>query len=813
MKRTLIGLATLLLALGIVLMGCSNPLATLGVGSANRAESGLQPGQQFWVSVGPTSIINVTLPDGSTGDQRVVQFYIQDSSNGNTVGIAYCGDINTGLYINVAWLPSYQVVSLSSYIQKDTELKLKAALTYFINNYPDVEENVGFYQSVVQALIWNIVNDAKINSFPGYNWWTTDEDGNTIRLQDMPGADQVMVAINDIIKHLDNIVTDYQTGVSLEQGTASLSGGMFGPYTISMDNSLFPGILFDLNLTQGAGSFVNANGGPISQIAPGEEFFVQVAPGATGDYSFTASASADNKFKVVNDITLLFAIPDAEAAAGNHNYQPIFQPLFQPLISTETQTYLYSVTGNFKIAPKGEIILTKNVDGMNIAYWASLKNIDYSKYITGFNLLQNGQVVQFAPVDASGVIHFTGLADGTYTVQEVLTAAGKTVFTPVSNNMSVTIINGIQINEKIDFDYNALYKIMRYDTGNMVRLGLNGYNGTGEVFPMWITDDPNNVTKYPTYCAHAGSVSFAGDTSYNPLAQAGECDGYMVATRMANYAEFAKAYNFIEANYGPLADNRVVTQVITWYLLNEVPFTVDQIQNITDAERAAINDVIANYQTFDGVSKIVDVVYMVCENPEHRADPLYCQPQLVPIYGNKPCFDNTYIRPVSPAYSSVTATNKGNVPTILAGLNAKNGNPLFDSKKPEDPKASTPFVVPNSNHFVFVKATQAELEAGVPLDFVVGNNYQIVGHGMLQLVNGSIQLTFDKFASGSFGMTAFNQLPVTNNGNIHSQKEADLKKLGATTGFNHDNKASVPCPTGNGPYYIYIHCDPISFFL
>jgi len=188
-----------------------------------------------------------------------------------------------------------------------------------------------------------------------------------------------------------------------------------------------------------------------------------------------------------------------------------------------------------------------------------------------------------------------------------------------------------------------------------------------------------------------------------------------------------------------------------------------------------------------------------------------CQPQLVPLFGNIQL--NNKILPGA-SNSSVTATNTGNVPQILAELNQKNGNPLWDKNNPFDPKKTTQFVVPNSNHFVFVQATQAQLIAGVPLDFVVGNNYDIVGHGMLQLVNGVIQLTFDKFASGSFGMTAFNALPVFNNGNIHSQKLADLQGFGATTGFNHDNKASVPCPSTpkDGFYYIYIHCDPISFF-
>jgi len=74
----------------------------------------------------------------------------------------------------------------------------------------------------------------------------------------------------------------------------------------------------------------------------------------------------------------------------------------------------------------------------------------------------------------------------------------------------------------------------------------------------------------------------------------------------------------------------------------------------------------------------------------------------------------------------------------------------------------------------------------------------------------------DNFGKGSFGVMAFNQNMVTKkfpkNGNIHSQKEADLKKeLGATTGFNHDNKLVVPCPAGN-TIYLYIHCGTIQFF-
>lgn len=162
-------------------------------------------------------------------------------------------------------------------------------------------------------------------------------------------------------------------------------------------------------------------------------------------------------------------------------------------------------------------------------------------------------------------------------------------------------------------------------------------------------------------------------------------------------------------------------------------------------------------------------------------------------------------RELGPAYGTVTATNAGNRPAIIAGLNPQNGNACYNDKKCAD----TPFVVPNSNHFVFAQMTRAELEAGVDLDFMVGNKYDIVGHGHVQLVDGNIVLTID--AVGDWGLIAFNQLPVFNNGNIHSQKIADLQKFGATTGFNHNGAVSVPCPTGD-TIYLYFHAGSMQFY-
>jgi len=168
---------------------------------------------------------------------------------------------------------------------------------------------------------------------------------------------------------------------------------------------------------------------------------------------------------------------------------------------------------------------------------------------------------------------------------------------------------------------------------------------------------------------------------------------------------------------------------------------------------------------------------------------------------------------LGPEYGSVTATQKGNVPNIIASLNPKNGNP-------QDPQSFNAGVVYGSNHFCYATFTRAQLEAGAELDFVVGNKFQIVGKGTAKIEGGNIVVTIDKFGKGSFGVMAFNKNMVTQkfpkNGNIHSQKAADLmdpnKGLGATTGFDHNNKLVVPCPTGN-TIYLYIHCGSINFFL
>jgi hypothetical protein len=160
------------------------------------------------------------------------------------------------------------------------------------------------------------------------------------------------------------------------------------------------------------------------------------------------------------------------------------------------------------------------------------------------------------------------------------------------------------------------------------------------------------------------------------------------------------------------------------------------------------------------------------------------------------------------SYGTVTATNLP-LAGILESLNPKNGNPQF-------PASYYAGIVYNSNHFVYAKATKAELIDGIDLTFYVGNKFEEVGTGFAKLVDGNIVISiYNRVPGGEIGAIAFNK-PMTDkmpkNGNIHSQKEADLKNdLGATTGFNHDGKLVIPAPCGND-IYIYFHAGTMQFY-
>ena len=288
-----------------------------------------------------------------------------------------------------------------------------------------------------------------------------------------------------------------------------------------------------------------------------------------------------------------------------------------------------------------KLVLDDNNKAINIKTWitgnipcANVPGFDmaaYLKSLLSFNLysvthdgqdVADGKLIKNASPNANGMILFTGLADGWYAIEETLTKEGEKIFKQ-ADVMYILIANGVQIGGATDFDYDALYKVGYAYNG--FSLGYPGLNGGGEIWPIWIE---NAGIKYPSFCANAGSTTFAGVNG---------CSGYMVAEKIdredATYADFAKAYNYIEAKYGKLDDNRHITQIVTWTLLGAIDVKSDSFakMNETAEIKNAVVDVLDNYKTYSGKGDIIDVVFMTCDIKTHSY--LTCQPQLVPIYG------------------------------------------------------------------------------------------------------------------------------------------------------------------------------------
>ena len=204
----------------------------------------------------------------------------------------------------------------------------------------------------------------------------------------------------------------------------------------------------------------------------------------------------------------------------------------------------------------------------------------------------------------------------------------------------------------------ALYTIVN-GYGNGYELGYtNGVrsdllNDDGDIFPIKV-ENIQTGDLFPSFCFHGGSTRFAGDHE--------DCNGYMKAASMpltADNAEvqnsidkmdFLKAYNYIETNYGDVDAMRAITQIVTWAILGAIdttsnvdtPTSFDNINwaiveagqgdvdGVPNAKEAVI-DVMNNYADAPSKGKIVDLLFLICENEDH--DLINCQPQIVPVYG------------------------------------------------------------------------------------------------------------------------------------------------------------------------------------
>jgi hypothetical protein len=528
-----------------------------------------------------------------------------------------------------------------------------------------------------------------------------------------------------------------------------------------------------------------------------------------------------------------------------------------------------------------DIVLLKTVDGTPIRDWiaanhaasqdAILAGISFDIHALGNDKVTRLNAPQNGELDADSYIAFTFaqleltrggpgyLTRGWYVIEETLDGASAAVIEqPAEGKNSVTFwYDGYRmIGPVIGFNYDDLYTIgysfepvSGRDQISINYPQVNGKpNGGGEIFSIWVNDDHGN--RYDSFCAHCGSKSFAGD-SYNELNRVDPCEGYMVASQnmpdeqnALGFDVFISVYNYINDEFGNLNDNRLYTQVLTWALLGDIELSTEKLEqtNLSGAQIADILDIWNNGQTYMSTSeegRIIDLVYMTCKKHGTSEEGLLnCQPQLVPIYGNRgdkpnefankalppqdpefgalevsasaslktisniiqPIRQKTwqpwveYTQTVSQGYSSVTATTKYQFDTVKPSL--------LDAKGKINDKASAfnDLVVKNSNHFTFAKLSRADLAAGVELALVVGNNIDYVGAGTAKIVDGKLVLSFDPIYKATFGAyvstTAFNP----KNGNVHSEKD-----------FKHNNVAVLDLPSGNGDIYLYVHFDNLQF--
>jgi len=323
------------------------------------------------------------------------------------------------------------------------------------------------------------------------------------------------------------------------------------------------------------------------------------------------------------------------------------------------QIWILTVEPNIKEL-KGSLSFEKKVEDQNIVEWldakgfneAAIKAILAGLEFTLTGVDNNNAYGPVSPAYPSGIVSFTDIVPGTYTLSEAIKGAAIGKFMAMAD-VEVIIADGddqffviggsvkITVGEA-NFNKGDLFTIINgYGSGYV--LGYPGLNNTGDVFPIAVTHVESGKV-YPSFCAHGGSRAFAGQSGL-------ECEGYMVQApeslfvrENVPYLDFVKAYNYIEDNYGNLNDFRGVTQIVTWILLGEIDIQSDKFANIDwtavangtwavngiAGAKAIVLDVIANYKNHSGVGVITSVAYMICENDHAMYD---CQPQLVPLYG------------------------------------------------------------------------------------------------------------------------------------------------------------------------------------
>jgi hypothetical protein len=156
--------------------------------------------------------------------------------------------------------------------------------------------------------------------------------------------------IKDVVDHIydniDEITDDYNTSVVMTGEDTAVKDGDFvryGPYQVS-ENALLNDVDFQLTIESDDRLmiFVDRSGMEITQVKPGEPFYVRVPNDVSGEVEFTATATKTKELWYVNDFQFFIDVRD-------HAFPYMYQPLFRPVTNPDEWTYFYSCSGNFTI--------------------------------------------------------------------------------------------------------------------------------------------------------------------------------------------------------------------------------------------------------------------------------------------------------------------------------------------------------------------------------------------------------------------------------------------------------------------------------
>ncbi len=223
-----------------------------------------------------------------------------------------------------------------------------------------------------------------------------------------------------------------------------------------------------------------------------------------------------------------------------------------------------------------------------------------------------------------------------------------------------------------NYEGNQLYKVnYSYNPSEWRRVfsvpgGLDwSTKGFADIFDMSISPQGvEGVLPITSFCAYLGSHHFSGEGEMNTgigyLLDVNPFDNNFAAQggrdmTPEQYKRIVSAYNYLVDAYGQLdGEYRVITQVITWMLLDE-QFNFNSIlegkgetlevleQNghdpvyggLTAREKIVIEDVlVAVNNGYQGLGQIYAFLYLVGINEDGTtlSDPIQAQPQIVPIY-------------------------------------------------------------------------------------------------------------------------------------------------------------------------------------